>query len=261
MSNSYGLKRVLWLSKIHIYNRWRLYIASYAVVLLIMLMIIFLENTSVLPSIVYVLLMLATILQASSYYSSWHDKGQAFFYLNLPAKTTEKFTVLILFTLLLFIPVVSFVLVGSSYFLSFLIDGSSGVQTLNNEYFDLLREGMLQLLLGVIIIFQSIYLFGSVAFNKRQLVASSIILIIFVFIIGIVPYYVLINSEIGKIQINPVLFNSPDGWYTNNANFQDIQHFRFQLTPFYTLINQLVWAVLSVGVYVGVYYKLKEKEV
>ncbi len=72
----------------------------------------FLESTSVLPSIVYVLLMLATILQAASFYSSWHDKRPGIFYLNLPAKTIEEFAVLILFTLLLFLPVASFVLFG-----------------------------------------------------------------------------------------------------------------------------------------------------
>lgn len=256
-----SLKRILWLSKIHLYNRWKLYFASYAVVLLIMLMIIFLESTSVLPSIVYVLLMLATILQAASFYNSWHDKGQAFFYLNLPAKTIEKFAVLILFTMVLFLPVASFVLVGSSYLLTFLFEGSSGLQTLSNEYFDILRDGLFQQFLGILILFQSIYLFGSVAFNKRQLVASSILLITLVFFLGIVPYYLLINSEIGMIRINPLLFNFTDGWYTNSTNFQDIEKFRFQLSGVYTLVNHLVWAALTLGLYVGVYFKLKEKEV
>lgn len=258
---SFSLKRIWMLINIHLDARWKLYLASYAVLFLIMLFpdLFYYNNEGFYDTMFIFCLCFFGFLQAASFYGSWGNKGLATNYFMVPATIPEKFTVAMLFSNVLFVPVFTIFYVATSYLQVAIFESHFTVQQLSAEYLYCLKSGDFTSLIKVLIFTQSLFVLCAIWINKRQFVTGSVIFVILFISILMLTTYILKKTT-------GFLVSSPSEFFISNTGafrkpIGPTEFHRFELSGIYGSINQLVWIIVGIGMYVAAYFKLKEKEI
>ena len=189
MKTTFSIKRIILLMKVHLEDRWKLYLGSYGILVLLMFIPIILSesNRQFYPFAGMYILLFSGLLQAASIHGNWSNKVWAAHYFLVPATIAEKFTVTLLFSTVLFFPLLILIYVLTSYTIVGLFSPDFTVQELTNEYILFMHDRFFGLLWGLIILVQSLFAFGAVLFSKRQFVMSSVLLTILFLLIVILP--------------------------------------------------------------------------
>ena len=262
MNTIFSINRILLLIKIHLDDRWKLYLASYGIMVLLMFFPILMNesNKQFYPFAGMYVILIAGLVQAASVYGSWSNKVWASHYFMIPATITEKFTVAMLFSNVIFFPLLIVTYISTSFLIVGLFSPDFTLKELGNEYIEFMGNRYFRLLLGVIILIQSLFAFGAVYFSKRQFVMSSVVLTILFLLIIILPVSALqgvtgyiIASESGFLLDSQAVFR--------NAGETNISPRAIELSGIYGFINQLIWILVGIGLYAAAFFKLKEKEI
>jgi len=209
------------------------------------------------PYVFIILGLLFITIVASTYFSNLGDKSKAIFELLIPASQLEKFVVGIFYSFI--VPVVSFLLLFFlvdlafvSYERKFFVDFISSqvsefaqgnlIDKNSFEYFYTIKfpkEATYSLAIPVVL--SSIFLFGSIFFNKFHYIKTMISLVVYCLV------YVFMMVKI----MNGVTMD------TINVNRDD----------YFSSEDNVLWVMSVIGLVLGVifwiigYYRLKEKEV
>lgn len=260
MKTMKSVRRIVLLAEAHWNARWKLYAASYAILVLLLITTRFFEpNTlDILPVFYVLLLCFVGCLQAANIFGSWTDKNQAMHFITLPAKTIEKFIVAFLFTTILFVPIFSLVYMFTTYGIVSLLFEKHTSRQLTDTYILFFNANSIGVLAWVFTLIQSVFLFGSVFFKNRQFVKSGLVLVAFFLLFALLPQYAV-------IKLTGIKFNTSTFFFVDNlAVYSKIGAYEngwFELKGVYSILNSIVWLIVPLGLFVASYFKLKEKEI
>lgn len=262
MKTTFSIKRIILLMKVHLEDRWKLYLASYGILVLLMFIPIMLRESSkqFYPFAGMYILLFGGLLQAASIYGNWNNKVWAAHYFLVPATITEKFTVALLFSTILFFPLLILIYVLTSYAIVGLFSPDFTMQNLGNEYIDFMQDRFFGLLWGLIILVQSLFAFGAVFFSKRQFVMSSVVLTILFLLIAILPVSIM-QGVTGYIISSDSAFLLDSRAVFRSVIEPDSAPKAIELSGIFAFLNRLTWILVGLGFYVAAYFKLKEKEI
>lgn len=262
MNTVFSLKRIILLTKVHLDDRWKLYLASYGILVLLMFAPIFMNESDkqFYPFAGMYVLLFAGLVQAASVYGSWSNKVWATQYLMIPATVTEKFTVAMLFSNVLFFPILILIYILTSFLIVGLFSPDFTIKELGNEYIEFQGNHYFRLLLGLIIMVQSLFAFGAVFFSRRQFIMSSVMLTILYLLIVILPVSAL-QGATGYIIASDSGFLLDSQAVFRKVGKTNISPRVIELSGIYGLINQLIWILVGIGLYAAAFFKLKEKEI
>lgn len=261
MENPFSLRRIFLLIRANLHTKWKLYLSGYWVIFLLLLLILFMNDKNIesIPLLSYAILLVAVILQTAGFYPSWNRYGSSFFYLNLPARVSEKYVVLLTMTLLLFVPITILIITGSMYLISWLIHGGLGIEALNHQLIVFLSGEKLQTLGLTLLLFQSVYLYSTVSFNKNSFAFGTMIMVVTILFTATLPFFLLLRAGELEIWTSPIFFAYSIGRFFSHEPSLSNSLFRF--TDAFRWADQLVWLFTSIGLITAAYFKLKEKEV
>ena len=260
MQNTFSFDRLRMLIYKHAVENWKLYIISFIVMSIpIYITNITIERTKHLPLFDnYIFLMILSCgVYTGMFFTKWTDKSKGSSYIMLPATVFEKITLVMFYTILIFIPLYTGVFYGESFLLTkiyhpgedILFMGQSGEHSI---FYTFVCEVIVPYLF-----FQSLFLFSNIWLKKSQVIRLLIFLgsswvAIFVFNFKYLTW-LSGNSNVfvsEKMILFPVTLN-----YSGSSDYTIFT------SPLIANVSVLVLFLITILVYMASYFKLKEKEI
>jgi len=260
MKNTLSLKRLVLLSKIHISS----FLTAFAGGIAIMLLIVFYisavaghdtDNYVLFFPFIYIF---TGCVYTSAFYGSWVNKGKAFSFFTIPASVSEKFLIGMFFTTILFSILFPGLYFASAYVLGNIFHPSFSLMDLmfgTSTDIRLERFSYEMCFLNYIIL-QSVFLLGSIFFNRRQFNFSAIS--VFVLIMIFIPGKMYMLKMLTGLQIY-----SSDSmiWMDGHLIIFGGNHERITMSAPVIIASFAFWILIPVMVYYTAFLKLKEKEI
>ncbi|MEI8046547.1 MAG: hypothetical protein WCI92_04140 [Bacteroidota bacterium] len=260
MKNSISIKRLKLLSRIHLVSFLPAFIGVTAILIFVVFYITMVsghdtDNYIIFFPFAYIF---AGCIYTSALYGSWANKGRAFSYLTLPASITEKFVVGLFFTSVVFTVVFSLLYFGTAYVLGNIFHSSFTIKYL--LYSDgndnrVAAFSYIECFINYFIV-QSLFVLGSIYFNKRQFNYSAIA----AFLLTMLTIWVqlLLTEAFTGFRI-----------YGQNSFLQLGGKLRVYNGTFSSItMNETIivatyafWIAIPLLIYYTAYLKLKEKEI
>jgi len=263
MNTNFSLKRVWYLSRLHLINNKLIFAGALAVTGVIILYVFGLSKADpyTIRSTYEYMLMLAGAIYSSTFFATWSDKGNSTMRLMLPATSIEKFVTCLLFTTVLYFIVFTVFYAGSIYLLqNVFFEKISFSQLLLAEPDDYRDRGFTILVpLIHLFVFQSFFIAGSVIFNRRQFFYSSFVVFVLFFL------YIAVQSRIIHLLSGYRIFGLNDLLVLDGKMWSRLKDgstaIRIGMNELITRLNMIFWIAFPVVLYFVTFLKLKHKEI
>ena len=263
MAIKFNSKHFTWLVIRYWQENWKMHITILGIVTLMLMFLSYLvdRGTADLGLFPFALC-LAGCFITSRAFNDWSDFGRSSGFLMIPASVFEKFLSVIVNTTLILIPVFTFWYFLMTYlFMNLFYPHFSLLKAVSgwmNGYPDYAHIYLATLLVYFIV--QPFFLLISVRFRKQQFLIA-ILLVVAIFFLYFYWQSFILNFLSKTFVISEVYFN-----FNANIRVIDLIPLKYKvsfviLNPWLLTANQLIWAVIGLGLYATVYFSLKEREI
>jgi hypothetical protein len=257
MENIFSLKRFWLLVRKHAKENWKIFLI-FLIILNIPPLAICIGWNNIYPGplleIYIIILILVGGIYTSSFFKDWTHTNRAASLLILPATAFEKIALVLFYSVILFIPVFSFVYFGSYISFSLITHNSMPMLSeLRNEKTPIL---LLILVLLSYTFLQSLFLLLSIWLKKMQFLIALIVIAILIFTIDLwnvhAIHWILGSNFSTETSVLPFL---------TKVQYWSILHNAPITSRLISTMNLSIYAIVNVLVYLAAYFKLKEKEI
>lgn len=260
MENIFSLKRFWLLVRKHANDNWKILLISLIVMAIpsvITQLIWYIHDMETLFQYYIFCLVLIGGVYTGMFFKKWTRTASTISFLMLPATALEKIALVLFYTVVLFVPIVTGI-VYSSHFVIFKIANPEMTFSISELYDD--KSFILAFVFNVLLpyaFFQSIFLLFYVWFKKWQFVIALAVLVILEFIIIIwgrqyIPW--LTGDHQNHISTESMLFPT-------NITFNTAGEYVGIANQLSTDISRFIYVVIILLLYIASYFKLKEKEI
>jgi hypothetical protein len=191
------------------------------------------------------------------FFKRWTNKSGAISFLMLPVTVFERIAVVLLFTIVLFIPIFTVVYYYSNLVLFKVLNPSLTFSIASLFKGHTVLSAFCLYVLLPFTLFQSFFLLCLVWFKKNQIFIALAIFVLIILINNLLIIKYMNGITRGVIQINDFFFTlfptSVKFW--NDNSWQEIS------SQLISNINYYVYGIMTLFFYMAAYFKLKEKEI
>lgn len=259
MENLFNFDRFRLLVRKHANENWKIFLISLLIMILPVLwaqIFRFLDPLNVF-NIYMSFLWIIGGLYSSTFFKEWNYKARSESIILLPSTAFEKIALVFFHTIIIFIPVYSFLFYSSWIVLSKLLH-PGGPFSYILEYQNLpLFRALIVYVFTPYLFMQSFLLLFSIWFNKRQtVIAFAVFAFAFASSINLCEHYIQYLSGNHSVNVNNYLLFFPiDIWYYGEGvNLKTTSQLNLNL-------GILVLWLVTLLFYMASYFKLKEKEI
>lgn len=261
MNTTFSLKRFWQLIRLHGAGSWKSYTIAYGILIILMVYLSMVGGYKMILAFYSFALCIAGTLISARIFRSWSDFGNSSSTLMLPASLAEKFSIGIIYGLVLFVPLFTCIYYFSAWITLNIFDHAismkeiwRGPESLHESAYAFFMPTMMLFLLV-----QPIALYSAVRFRKYQF-QIMILLIISLFVGYYYAQHLLMLNLTKTLAFNYIYFIVGDHltYFSakNGGNYVTIM-----VPAIIQKLNIAMWMIFAAGMYVVAFLRLKEREI